>query len=162
MGNMPLKIHWANYIVGRKFTSVACSKLLLNLALRTQIFLNFSHTSTLSIWTKEIQAKTEEWTTQTAIYCDTFWLQSFGTHNSSLANAKIYVLLDSFCFVLFWIWEQFPSIRKGDLSEGFLRVWGAYINWGAYFQNFTLFTSAKTSANKLLFILSLLWKGSNH
>ena len=30
-----------------------------------------------------------------------FLLQSFGTRNSSLANAKIYVLLYSFCFVLF-------------------------------------------------------------
>ena len=33
---------------------------------------------------------TEEWTTQTAIYCDTFWLQSFGKSNSSLSNAKKY------------------------------------------------------------------------
>ena len=38
---------------------------------------------------------------QTAIYCDTFLLQSLGTGNS--------VLLNSFCFVLFWIWGQFPS-----------------------------------------------------
>ena len=30
-----------------------------------------------------------------------FLLQSFGTRSSSLANAKIYVLLYSFCFVLF-------------------------------------------------------------
>ena len=120
-------------MVGRKFTSVICSKLLLKLALRMQIFLNLSRASTLSIWTKEIQAKTEEWTTQTAIYCDTFWLQSFGTHNSSLANAKIYVLLYSFRFVLFWIWEQFPSIRKGEFGGLTFR--------GAYFWNFTLFTS---------------------
>ena len=54
-----------------------------------------------TILTEEIQAKTEERATQTAIYCDTFLLQSLGTRNSSLANAKIYVLLYSFCFVLF-------------------------------------------------------------
>ena len=63
-----------------------------------------SHASTLSIWIEEIEAKTEDRTRHTAIYCDTFWLQSFGIRNSSLANAKIYVLLYSFCFVLFWIW----------------------------------------------------------
>ena len=34
--------------------------------------------------TEEIQAKSEEWTTKTAIDCDTFWLQSFGTSNSIL------------------------------------------------------------------------------
>ena len=32
------------------------------------------HASSLSIWTEEIQAKSEEWTTQRAIYCDTIWL----------------------------------------------------------------------------------------
>ena len=50
-------------------------------------FLKRSHASTMSIWTEDIQAKSEEWTTQTAINCDTFsWLQSFGTRNSSLTN----------------------------------------------------------------------------
>ena len=50
----------------------------------------------------------------TAIYSDTFWLQSFGTRYSSLENAEICVLLYSFCFVLFWIWGQFssPSPRR--------------------------------------------------
>ena len=48
----------------------------------------------------EIHAKSEEWTTQAAIYCDTFWLQSFDSCKSSLANANTYVLLNSFCFVL--------------------------------------------------------------
>ena len=106
-------------MVGRKFTSVICSKLLLKLALRMQIFLNLSRASTLSIWTKEIQADTEEWTMQTAIYRDTFWLQSFGTRtgNSSLANAKIYVLLYSFCFV-FWIWRPFLSTNPRGLVFG--------------------------------------------
>ena len=38
---------------------------------------------------------------QTATYRDTFLVQLFDTRNSSLANAKIYVLLYSFCFDLF-------------------------------------------------------------
>ena len=75
--------------------------------------------------------QSQEWrgTTQTAINCDTFWLQSFGTRSS--ANTKIYMFLCSFCFVLFCIWEQFPRtsprggrrgayIWRGDLTEGFL------------------------------------------
>ena len=39
---------------------------------------------------REIQAKSEEWTTQTAIYCYTFWLQLIGT-TSFLANKKLCV-----------------------------------------------------------------------
>ena len=39
---------------------------------------------------REIQAKSEEWTTQTAIECDTFWLQLIGTA-SFLANKKLCV-----------------------------------------------------------------------
>ena len=71
--------------------SVICRKFLLKLALRTYIFLKLSHASTLSVWTEEIQAKTGEWTKQTAIYCDTFWLDHL-THVIVLfANAKIYV-----------------------------------------------------------------------
>ena len=41
--------------------SVICRKFLLKLALRSYIFLKFSHVSTLSIWTEEIQSKTEEY-----------------------------------------------------------------------------------------------------
>ena len=37
------------------------------------------------------------------IYCDAFLRQSFGTRNSSLANAKLYVLLYRFCFVCLFI-----------------------------------------------------------
>ena len=111
-----------------------------------------SHASTLSIWNEEIQAKTEEWTTQTEIYCGTFfWLQSFGKRNSSLANSKVYVLLYSFYFVLFWIWGQFLSTSSWGLILGgaiyrivfffALRVWGAYIwkgllTWRGLFSEF--------------------------
>ena len=68
--------------------SVICRKFFLKLALRMYIFLKLSHASTLSVWTEEIQAKTREWTKQTAIYCDTFWLQSFNTRNSSFRKCK--------------------------------------------------------------------------
>ena len=64
---------------------------------------------------REIQGKGEGWTMQTAIYCDTFWLQSIGTSNSSLANKKKYVLLYRFCFVLFCIWGQFLSTSPRGL-----------------------------------------------
>ena len=44
-------------IVGRKFISVICRTVLLNLALRTQTFLKRSNASTLSVWTEEIQTR---------------------------------------------------------------------------------------------------------
>ena len=90
-------------------------------------FLKCSHVSTLSIWTEEIQAKSVEWNTQTAINCDTFWLHSFGTCNRQIQ--KLYV-----------IWGQLPStspwgltFRGDDLTEGFLRYeFGGLIFGGAY------------------------------
>ena len=98
---------------------------------RTWIVLELIHASTLSIWSEEIQAKSEEGTTQTAIYCDTFRLQSFvDTSNtcSSLADGKILCVIVQFflCFILnlravskykllgAYIW-------RGDLTKGFLR-----------------------------------------
>ena len=61
------------------------------------------------------------------------------------------VLPYRFCPVLFCIWGQFPSIsppgayiRRGDLTEGFLRydfgggLLGGLIFGGAYFRNFTV------------------------
>ena len=66
-----LAYSWKEIYVGN------CSNFLLKLALGTEIFLKLSHASILFLWTKEIQA------TKTAIYCDTFRLQSFGTRNSS-------------------------------------------------------------------------------
>ena len=107
--------------------SVICNKFLLKLALRMQIFLKLSHASTLSMWTK------------------------------NMANAKICVLLYSFCFVLFWIWGQlFPSTSPGGLVLGeaiyqtffcVMSLGGLYlegfIHGVAYFQNFTVFHVCK-------------------
>ena len=42
--------------------------------------------------------------TQLCKYRKQWYVQSFGTRKSSLPNAKIYMLLYSFCFVLFSIW----------------------------------------------------------
>ena len=72
---------------------------------------------------------------QSAINCDSFWMQSFGTPpNSSLANAKIYVLLYSSCFVLFCLYLE------GWFIGGYfaLRVWGAYTwRWCTFIQDFS-------------------------
>ena len=107
--------------------SVICRKLLLKLSLRTYTFLKRSHASpySLSICTEEIQAESEEWTPQTAINCNTFWLQSFGTCNSPLAKTKIYMLRYRYCFVTLYlkaISKYKPPrayIRRGDLTDFF-------------------------------------------
>ena len=106
--------------------SVICNKFLLKLALRMQIFLKLSHASTLSMWTK------------------------------NMANAKICVLLYSFCFILFWIWGQFPSTSPWGLVFGgaIYRAFFCGMSLGelylerfihgvAYFQNFTVFHICK-------------------
>ena len=80
-----------------------------------------------------------EWTTQTTIYCDATAI--IFSRSSSLANAKICVLLYSFCFVQ----VQAPFCKykppeayiwRGDLTGGSLtlRAWGAYIWTGLYME----------------------------
>ena len=64
-----------------------------------------------------------------------------------------------FCFVLLCIGGQIPStspagayIRRGDLTEGFLRYnFVGLIFGGAYFRNFTVYSSLPT----VLFLLAL-------
>ena len=92
-------------IVGRKLMSVICRTFLL----KRRSYQN-SAMQVLCLYgiRKSKPRVKSELSTQTAIYCDTFWLQWSGTRNSSLANEKIYVLMYS-CFLLFWIWGQFPS-----------------------------------------------------
>ena len=66
---------------------------------------------------KEVQVKSEEWTRQTAIYCDAFWLQSFGTRNSYLANAK-------FMLPFFFVFEgnfHASTIPRGLYSGGLIK-----------------------------------------
>ena len=52
---------------------------------------------------------------QTAINCDTFWLQSFGTHNSSLANKKFIC----FCAVLALFYFVFEGYFQEQAPGGF-------------------------------------------
>ena len=76
---------------------------------------------------------------QTAINCDTFWLQSFGTHNSSFANKQFLcfcAVLALFYFVFEgYFQEQAPGgfYLEGRFNGGFftLRV-GELIFEGAY------------------------------
>ena len=72
-----------------------------------------------------------------AIYCDTFYCNHLAhviapsrslsnlMGSCSFANAKICVLLYSFCSVLFQIWRQFPITRPRGFFA--LRVRGAFI-----------------------------------
>ena len=82
-------------------------------------FLKRSHASSF-LWTWEIQAKSEEWTTQTMINSDTFWPQSFGTHNSYLIGKyKIYVILPVITlFFLVYKGNFQVQAPRGLYSEG--------------------------------------------
>ena len=62
----------------------------------------------MSTWTKEIQAKSEEWTMQTSI-----------SDYNHLANRKIYVLLYSFALFYFEFEGNFQvQAPEGLYSEG--------------------------------------------
>ena len=73
------------------------------------------------------------------MYCETFWLQAFGTRNSSLTNAKVYVLLYSLILFNFEFEGNFQVQAHGGLyleerfKGGFftLRGWGLIFG-GAY------------------------------
>ena len=121
--------------------SVICCKFLLKLAQRTEIFLNLSHASTLSIWSKEIQAKTEEWATQTSTVLWHF------DHNHLARVIVLWQMQQFLCygtvFALFYF-EFKDNFRvqapgglylEGRFTGGFfaLRVWGAYIIFGGAF-----------------------------
>ena len=82
----------------------------------------------LSIWTKKIQAKSEDWTTQTAINCDAFWLQSFSTCNSSSANMykKLCVAVPLNIALFYFVFEGNFLVQalgclysEGQLNGGF-------------------------------------------
>jgi len=85
----------------------------------------------------------QEWRgiTQTAIKCDTFWLQSFGTRHSCFANTKIICYCTVFALFYYFIFEgNFQVLApgglysEGDLTEGFLHYefWGLYLE-GLFF-----------------------------
>ena len=75
----------------------------------------------------------QEWRgiTQTAIKCDTFWLQSFGTRHSCLANTKILCYCTVFALFYYFIFEgNFQVLTpgglysKGRLKGGFFAFFG--------------------------------------
>ena len=83
-------------IVERKFMSVICRKFLMKLALRTYIFLKRGHTSTLSICTKEIKAKSEEEPCK----------QQFNHANGNLSNMVMFYHFQMFIldfYFSYWI-----------------------------------------------------------
>ena len=126
--------------------SVICRKFLLKLALRTQTFLKRGHTSTLSIWTEEIKAKSEEEPRKqqlTVTLSDYKHLadmkQFFGKYKNLYVTVPFLL-----CFILYLraLSKYKPPgayIRRGDLTEGFLRYeFEGLIHGGAYFRNFTV------------------------
>ena len=120
--------------------SVICRKFLLKLALRTQTFLKRGHTNTLSIWTEEIKAKSEEEPRKqqlTVTLSDYKHLadtkQFFGKYQNLYVTVPFLL-----CFILYLraLSKYKPPgayIRRGDLTEGFLRYeFGGLIFGGAY------------------------------
>ena len=82
---------------------------------------------------------------QTAIYCDTFGLQSFGARNSSLCDSVQFLL----CFILnlraisnfngeFFALRVGGGGGGGGFFGGGLYLEGLIIHGGAYFWNFTV------------------------
>ena len=150
--------------IKRKFISLSNLQQVLTETRLENVDLSKSYASTLSIWPKEIQAQTEEWTTQTAIYCDTFWLQSFGTPNSSLANSKFLCVTVQFllCFILnrravsgykppgAFIWRgPFIGGFFCVTSLGGLYLEGLIHGW-AYFRTFTVLAFITVTIKELL------------
>ena len=71
---------------------------------------------------REIQAKSEEWTTQTAIECDTFWLQLIGTA-SFLANKKLCVTVPFLlCSILYLRLSAISKYKPPGALIGHLQV----------------------------------------
>ena len=102
-----------------------------------------------SIWPKEIQANTEEWTTQTAIYCDTVTqMQKFMCYCTAFAFSILNMRAIS---------EYKPPgayIWRGYLSDGFLRYefgglmfgGGLYMD-GLIFRTFTVLAFITVTKN---------------
>ena len=99
---------------------------------------------------RKSKPESEVWTTQTAINCDTFWLQSFRTRNhDSLVNTKIlcYCTVIALFFIVFSIVFNhcIPNTSprglhlEVHLTESFFRYeFGVLIFGGACFRNFTV------------------------
>ena len=100
------------------------------------MLLKLSHASTLSIWNKEIQAKSSEVNYAPAIYGDTFWLQSFGRVIILLWQMPKFMRYYTVFALFYFEFEgDFQVQASGGLyleerfNGGFfaLRFWGTYI-----------------------------------
>ena len=129
--------------------SIICRKFLQKLALKTQTFLKRGHTSTLSIWTEEVKAKSEEEPRKqqlTVTLSDYKHLadtkQFFGKYKNLYVTVPLLP-----CFVLYFraLSKYKPPgayIRRGDLTEGFLRyefeglIFGGAYTWRGLFSEF--------------------------
>ena len=129
--------------------SVIWRKFLLKLALRTQTFLKRGHSSALSIWTEKIKAKSEEEPRKqqlTVTLSDYKHLadtkQFFGKYKNLHVTAPFLP-----CFILYFraLSKYKPPgayIRRGDLTEGFLRyefeglIFGGAYTWRGLFSEF--------------------------
>ena len=128
---------------------VICRKFLLKLALRTSTFLKCGHTNTLSIWTEEIKAKSEEEPRKqqlTVTLSDYKHLadtkQFFGKYQNLYVTVPFLL-----CFILYLraLSRYKPPgayIRRGDLTEGFFRyefeglTFGGAYTWRGLFSEF--------------------------
>ena len=111
--------------------SVICRKFLLKLALRTMQVLCLS-------MDRGNQGQQWRGTTQTAINCDTFWLQTLGRHE--IQKFIYYCTVFALFYFVFEGTFQVQAPRglysEGRFNGGFfaLRVWGAYIWRGLYME----------------------------
>ena len=120
-----------------------------------------------------MQARSVEWTTQTTINSDTFWLQSFGTRNTYLiGKCKIYVILPLFLCFSFYLRAMSKYkppgvyIRRRDLTEGLcatILVGGGHIIiWRGLFSEFYGFTSNGIRIIHIDICCSLQFKFRSH
>ena len=88
----------------------------------------------------------QEWrgTTQTAINCDTFWLQTLGRHEIVLWQIQKFICYCTVFALFYFVFEGTFQVQaprglysEGRFNGGFfaLRVWGAYI-WRGLFSEF--------------------------
>ena len=82
-------------------------------------------------------------TTQTAINCDTFWLQTLGRHEIVLWQIQKFICYCTVFALFYFVFEGTFQVQaprglysEGRFNGGFfaLRVWGAYIWRGLYME----------------------------
>ena len=129
--------------------SVICRKFLLKR--RTQTFLKSSYASTLSRWTEQIKAKSEEEPRKQQLTVTLSDYKHLADTKQFFSKYKtVYVTVPFLlCFILYLralSKYKLPGayIRRCDLTKGFLRYeFEGLIFGGAYFRNFMVFPPIK-------------------